>query len=651
MANLPISALDVQTTLLDTDLFVVVDTTDHSMAVTGTDKQITAANVIAGVKTALVTVPNTLVPFGDVSSDLTTDANFNYVTSTLTAPTVKGKAALQVEETGGGGDAISIVAPATIPAPYTLTLPDQVGTNGQVLSTTGLGVLTFTSLSSSAVTSFSAGTTGFTPSSPTTGIVTLGGTLGAANGGTGQTSFTVGGILLGNGSSALGSLADVATGSVLTSGGVGANPTWTAFTSDPTASTVMARDVNANTQINVIGGNVNTTATAAGITTLTVASGANQVFTGTTTQTVLLPDVTASNMKVGFQWSIVNQSTGVVTVQTNSGAALSPAIALSQNQTAFCTVVSLANNNATSWVVTYVGNASGGVTSVNTLTGALTMSQVVAVNDAGSAGGSNCVIIGSSATASSTDSISIGRATTASTGTGNIAIGQGSTASGATGGVVVIGLGATGTQAGAIAIGNSADSITGTDGIAIGTNAQNQIVNGIAIGNAATASIGANGIAIGASAQCQIGNGIAIGGGATASTATESVAVGASSSSTNGGVAIGYSAIASGNAAAGILGTASGFGSITIKGTAASVGGIAIGVASSVSSGHSHAIALGTGASTTTSGELAIRLGDSATTELRTTLAVTAGTAVPIGTEPYIVFTIGGTDYKIALRS
>jgi len=41
-----------------------------------------------------------------------------------------------------------------------------------------------------SVTSFSAGTTGLTPSTATTGAVTLGGTLAVANGGTGLTTFT-----------------------------------------------------------------------------------------------------------------------------------------------------------------------------------------------------------------------------------------------------------------------------------------------------------------------------------------------------------------------------------------------------------------------------------------------------------------------------
>ena len=51
--------------------------------------------------------------------------------------------------------------------------------------TNGAGTIT---VASSGLTSFSAGTTGFTPSSPTGGAVVLAGTLVIANGGTGATS-------------------------------------------------------------------------------------------------------------------------------------------------------------------------------------------------------------------------------------------------------------------------------------------------------------------------------------------------------------------------------------------------------------------------------------------------------------------------------
>ena len=55
------------------------------------------------------------------------------------------------------------------------------------------------------VSSFSAGSTGLTPSTATTGAVTLAGTLNVANGGTGLTTLTAGYIPYGNGTSAFSS--------------------------------------------------------------------------------------------------------------------------------------------------------------------------------------------------------------------------------------------------------------------------------------------------------------------------------------------------------------------------------------------------------------------------------------------------------------
>lgn len=52
------------------------------------------------------------------------------------------------------------------------------------------------------------------------------GTVTVANGGTGITSYTIGDLLYANGASSLAALADVATGNVLRSGGVGVAPAW-----------------------------------------------------------------------------------------------------------------------------------------------------------------------------------------------------------------------------------------------------------------------------------------------------------------------------------------------------------------------------------------------------------------------------------------
>ena len=83
-----------------------------------------------------------------------------------------------------------------------------------------------------------------------------------------------------------------------------------------TASTLAMRDANAVLFANNFVGGLSTTATSAGTTTLTVVATAVQVFTGFTTHIVKLP---TTSLSVGFQYRIVNQSTGAVTVQASGG--------------------------------------------------------------------------------------------------------------------------------------------------------------------------------------------------------------------------------------------------------------------------------------------------------------------------------------------
>ena len=60
-----------------------------------------------------------------------------------------------------------------------------------------------------------------------------------------------------------------------------------------------------------------TTATAAGTTTLTVASNYRQFFTGSTTQTIVLP--VTSTLVIGIAYEIENNSTGTLTVNSSGG--------------------------------------------------------------------------------------------------------------------------------------------------------------------------------------------------------------------------------------------------------------------------------------------------------------------------------------------
>jgi hypothetical protein len=91
------------------------------------------------------------------------------------------------------------------------------------------------------------------------------------------------------------------SGTITTSGGVG-----------------IAKNVN-------VGGHVTsgyaTTETVAGTTTMTVSSAERQFFTGTTTQTVVLPVV--STLNLGFIFEIVNLSTGTITVQSSGANTIS----------------------------------------------------------------------------------------------------------------------------------------------------------------------------------------------------------------------------------------------------------------------------------------------------------------------------------------
>jgi hypothetical protein len=88
------------------------------------------------------------------------------------------------------------------------------GTNGYVLTLAG-GVPTWAA-STGGVTSFQTSLTGLTPNTATTGAVTLAGTLGVDSGGTGQTSYTDGQLLIGNSTGNTLSKATLTAGSNIT---------------------------------------------------------------------------------------------------------------------------------------------------------------------------------------------------------------------------------------------------------------------------------------------------------------------------------------------------------------------------------------------------------------------------------------------------
>jgi len=106
-----------------------------------------------------------------------------------------------------------------------------IGTSGYVL--TSNGTTASWQASTGGVTSFQTSLSGLTPSTATTGAVTLAGTLGATSGGTGFSTYATGDLLYASATNTLSKLAAGTNGYVLTlASGV---PTWAASTGGVTS--------------------------------------------------------------------------------------------------------------------------------------------------------------------------------------------------------------------------------------------------------------------------------------------------------------------------------------------------------------------------------------------------------------------------------
>jgi len=199
--------------------------------------------------------------------------------------------------------------------------------------------------STGAVTSFSAGATGLTPSSATTGAITLGGTLAVANGGTGITSFGTGvatalGVNTGSsgafvvnggalGTPSSGTVTNLTgTASININGTVGATtPATGAFTT--LSATTLGAALNANSQA-ITNANIDS-GTIDGVTIGGASAGAGTFTTLTTSSTVTLNGGTANGLlylngsKVATSGSAVTfDGTNLATTGTASATKLIP---------------------------------------------------------------------------------------------------------------------------------------------------------------------------------------------------------------------------------------------------------------------------------------------------------------------------------------
>ena len=279
---------------------LTVDATGRVTTVT------TAALSVTGFvpTTRTITAGNGLTGGGSLASDITLTANFSSTTPLALGSATAGVAntlsrgdhihpALDLSDTnqtqgalplgrGGTGDALSPVAGAVVYSTGTKFALSSLGSIGQVLVSNGTAApswLTLTGTGTVSSVAVSGGTTGLTTSGgpiTTSGTITIGGTLAVASGGTGETTYTNGQLLIGN-----------TTGNTLTKATLTAGTNVT-ITNGTGAITINATDAFVGT-VTSVGG----TGTVNGITlTGTVTSSGSLTLGGTLSGVDLTTQVT-----------------------------------------------------------------------------------------------------------------------------------------------------------------------------------------------------------------------------------------------------------------------------------------------------------------------------------------------------------------------
>jgi len=239
---------------------------------------------------------------------------------------------------GNGNPTIALASNPALPGTGAVTVPigsnsqRPFGTVGQIRYNTDTQVFEgYASGSWNAftlaggVTSFSAGTTGFTPTTNTSGVVTLAGTLNVSNGGTGATSLT--GYVKGNGTLAMTASATVPT-------------------TDLSGTVTNAQIANPNVTFNGVSVNLGAsgTITAATPNALTFGTGFTAgSFTGATATTINLANTAVTAASYGAASKTL---TATVNAQGQLTALADTPIAITNTQVSGLGTMSTQNANA-----------------------------------------------------------------------------------------------------------------------------------------------------------------------------------------------------------------------------------------------------------------------------------------------------------------
>ena len=304
----------------------------------------------------------TTIASGYGGTGLTTFAGAN---NALYSTSSSALAAGTLPIAAGGTAATSFTANGVVYGNGTSALGvTAAGTTGQVLVGNTGAAPTWSTISGSLVSSFQTSLSGLTPSTATTGAVTLAGTLGTSSGGTNLTSFTSGGALYATSTSAL------TTGTLpATSGG-------TSFATYTTGDIIYASATNTLSKLPI--GSTNQVLTIAGGVPTWAATQSTMVYPGAG-----IPNSTGTAWGTSYTTTGSGTVVALATTPTFTTSITSPLVLGGTGTGSTLTLQSTSGVGATDSIALKVGN-NGATTALSiSSAGVTTLSSALPVASGG----------------------------------------------------------------------------------------------------------------------------------------------------------------------------------------------------------------------------------------------------------------------------